>query len=304
MISVLIPFYNWDISGLIEDVLLSADLSECPVEIIGCDDHSSDPTIYDSLVEHFKGIERIRLFRNDSNLGRSATRNRLVDQASFDHLIFIDGDSRLSEPKTYIANYVRSYSGTDVVFGGTKYVSKKPSDEALRLHWNYGRKRESKNAAIRNQQSMRYIFSNNFSCSKEVLQQVRFNEDLKDYGYEDSFWGNQVLHAGYNINHIDNYVIHIGLNNNNVFLSNSDQAINTLADKIESEEANHIVLLRYYRSLSASFYGKFVLYLARNLNSIARFVLRKSLISSVLVFDFYRLGKLARTLKKLLLENR
>lgn len=304
MISVLIPFYNWDISGLLEDVLTAATAVDLAIEIIACDDHSEDISLFEKLKTRNQGVQHVRLFRNETNLGRAATRNALVIQAAYECIVFIDGDSRLMTPKKYLAEYLSAFDRTTVLFGGTKYESRAPSERKYRLHWNYGRKRESRKASNRNESPLRFVFSNNFCCSRELLMQIPFDETLVGYGYEDSFWGNQIANAGFHIKHIDNYVIHKGLNNSTQFLKNADQAILTLAENNAEEKSGHIALLRYHNKLSQSIYGKILLSLAGNLNALTRLVLHKGFVSNVLTFDFYRLGRLNRTLKKLLLDNR
>lgn len=58
-------------------------------EYIICDDNSTDDTW--SIIQTYTS-EKIRLFRNESNIGEYANRNKAVEKAKGRYLIFIDGD--------------------------------------------------------------------------------------------------------------------------------------------------------------------------------------------------------------------
>jgi hypothetical protein len=59
----------------------------------------------------------------------------------------------------------------------------------------------------------------NFIIDKSIFMKIRFNEDLKQYGHEDTLLGYQLRIAGVEIIHIDNALIHDGVESNEVFIA-------------------------------------------------------------------------------------
>lgn len=90
MISVIIPVYN------VEDYLhvcLNSVLKQSyqNFEVICIDDASTDSSL--EILEYFsKKDSRIKILKNDSNLGPGYTRNKALDIACGDYIFFLDGD--------------------------------------------------------------------------------------------------------------------------------------------------------------------------------------------------------------------
>lgn len=114
-ISVIIPAYNEQeyIQDCIKSVLNQE--SELTVEIIVCDDDSTDKT-----QKVLKLLERnesnLRVLQNEENKGIISTVNRLTTAASGDFLLRIDADSILL-PGTLQAMYTEFNNGDELVFG-------------------------------------------------------------------------------------------------------------------------------------------------------------------------------------------
>jgi glycosyltransferase involved in cell wall biosynthesis len=297
MISVLIPFFNWDVTGLLEDLLIAISQANFEVEVIACDDHSPDSELYQRVFSLFKDEKSVSIFQNDNNLGRSRTRNILINKAKYDDIIFIDGDSRLSEPKSYLNRYAEALEDHAIVVGGTLYEAKAPADRSLRLHWNYGRHRESKASVVRNRQPLRYFFSNNFACQRSIFSIFPFDDSISGYGYEDSLWADEVSMSGHKIHHIDNYVIHKGLKNKHKFLEDADEAVLTLVHWAKTSRESHVNLLKHYQALRQNTAGKIVLWLLEILGPFCGRMLKAGYINLKL-FDLYRLGSLSIIAKK------
>ena len=66
-------------------------------EIIVIDDCSQDDNSYQYLFNLSMVDERIKLFRNDQNLGLGLTRNELLKRANGEYVIFIDPDDYIEE---------------------------------------------------------------------------------------------------------------------------------------------------------------------------------------------------------------
>jgi glycosyltransferase involved in cell wall biosynthesis len=90
-LSVCIPAY--DAAGHIERAIRSIAVDEVDggIEILVCDNGSSDGT-WEVLQRIANDIPEVRLLRNERNLGRPATRNRLLREATGRFLTWLDAD--------------------------------------------------------------------------------------------------------------------------------------------------------------------------------------------------------------------
>jgi len=66
-------------------------------EIVVIDDYSQIDNSYQYLLDLAKADKRIKLFRNERNLGLGLTRNELLKRASGEYVIFIDPDDYIEE---------------------------------------------------------------------------------------------------------------------------------------------------------------------------------------------------------------
>lgn len=87
-VSVLIPLYNREkvVAETIRSVLRQ---TFADFELLICDDCSTDRSV--EVVESFTD-PRIRLIRNEVNMGSSETRNRLMDEARGEYCAILDSD--------------------------------------------------------------------------------------------------------------------------------------------------------------------------------------------------------------------
>jgi len=70
---------------------------------------------------------------------------------------------------------------------------------------------ENKKSAVeRNKHPHRGFSTFNVLFEKSVFSKIRFNEELKQYGHEDTLLGFQLKKAGIDILHIDNGLMHEG----------------------------------------------------------------------------------------------
>ena len=90
MISVIVPVYN------VEDYLhvcLNSILNQTfqDFEIICIDDESTDSS--SEILEYFASKDsRIKILRNEGNIGLGPSRNRGIDAAKGKYIIFLDSD--------------------------------------------------------------------------------------------------------------------------------------------------------------------------------------------------------------------
>ena len=92
-VSILIPLYNNE--SLIDRCISSIPNRE-DIEVIVVDDNSMDSSF--NVVSKYKDI---RLYKNDRNIGVGLTRNRLLELALGEYIVFLDSDDYL-----YTDNFV------------------------------------------------------------------------------------------------------------------------------------------------------------------------------------------------------
>lgn len=219
MISILIPTYNYNITGLVSDLHKQAIELQTGFEIIVIDDASQ------LFLKENAGITSLTncfYYSLAQNAGRSAVRNKLADLAKYRHLLFIDCDAGVHK-HDFLSRYLPFCNDKDVVVGGTAYDSENNHPEfSLRL--KYGRKREANEDY--HQLSKQSNFSTfNFLIPASIFQQIRFDERIKGYGHEDTLFGHQLHMLGYRFIRIDNPLIHLGLDENRLFLKKTEESV-------------------------------------------------------------------------------
>lgn len=225
MISVCIPTYNYDVRPLVHELRQQAERLNCAVEILVADDHSSLQLLEENnrTLAELDGVNYISL---EQNMGRAAIRNFLADKAQHDWIIFLDCDV-FPERGVFLQNYQQTAQGTAVVAGGLVYRDEQPIGQQT-LRWYYGHGRETIPVEKRKQHPYASFMTGNFMISKSIFQRVKFDEELKGYGHEDSFFGRDLEQLNIPILHIENRVYHDGLEENEIFILKTEQAIRNL----------------------------------------------------------------------------
>jgi glycosyltransferase involved in cell wall biosynthesis len=251
-ISILIPVFDYDIVALVHSMRGALDKVPEFCEIIIGDDGSSA-----EYREKYKKLEgdNVRLIISEKNIGRAAIRNRMALEAKGDYLLFIDADTMVpATAEAYMLKWLPMLSISKVICGGTLYHEGAPGDPDKLLRWKYGRKREQVKAAERNKHPHAAFSTFNVIIEKSVFSKIRFNEELKQYGHEDTLLGYQLKKAGVDILHIDNGLIHEGLESNKDFLNKTKLGIENLSmlyDNVTDKKtfSETVRLLRFYNKL-------------------------------------------------------
>lgn len=252
MISILIPVNNYDIVALVHS--MKDGLAKVPefCELIIGDDGSTPEyrSKYESLVS-----ENVKLVVSEKNIGRAAIRNKLAMEAKGDHLLFIDADTNLpGTAEAFLMKWIPSIAVAKVVCGGILYHDSPPSDPDKLLRWKYGRMREQRKASDRNKHPHSAFSTFNVLIEKAVFTRIRFNEELRQYGHEDTLLGYQLKKAGINVLHIDNGLLHEGVESNREFLNKTKLGIENLShlyDKVTDKNtfSQAVGMLRIYKNL-------------------------------------------------------
>ena len=220
MLSILIATYNQDITRLVADLHQQALETYVDFEIIVIEDGS---TLYVEGNKQVNDFEFCRHIILSKNTGRSAARNKLADEARYNHLLFIDCDAEVCSDQ-YVSKYLSFCKEECVVIGGTAYD---PAENNPRysLRLAYGRQREARSAAERNKNNFSTF---NFLISSAIFNRVRFDETIQGYGHEDMLFGHQLHQLGYEFIQIENPLIHKGLDDNETYISKTEEATRNL----------------------------------------------------------------------------
>lgn len=251
-ISLLIPVFDYDIVALVHS--MKGAMGKVPefCEILIGDDGSSV-----EFKEKYKSLEgeNIKVIFSEKNIGRAAIRNRLALEAKGDHLLFIDADVMLpGTAEAYMLKWLPMINASMVLCGGKLYHESPPGDPDKLLRWKYGKSKEQLNAAERNKNPHANFSTFNVLIDKSVFSKIRFNEDLKQYGHEDTLMGYQLKKAGIDILHIDNALMHEGLESNKDFLTKTKLGIENLSklyDNVTDKKtfSDTVRILRVYNKL-------------------------------------------------------
>ncbi len=224
MLSILIPVYNYNVYPLVEKLNIQLQQMDIDSEIRVYDDCSTTPAQQNKKINNLSGASYSVLTKN---IGRSAIRNKLAKEASFDNLLFLDADTMIIE-SDFISTYLSVIkSEYQIIYGGIKYQNKKPENHKV-LRWAYGTKREALAVSERNKKPHLRFLSLNFMIKKSIFNTLTFNENIPNLRHEDTLFGFEAKHKNISIMHIENPVVHLGLESNNDFLKKSEEAIDAI----------------------------------------------------------------------------
>lgn len=288
MLSILIPAYNYDCTLLVKD--LHKQVIECkiPFEIIVAEDGSTKFTSENQQITTLIYCKHIVL---QQNIGRAAIRNFLAKKAIFENLLFIDCDSKIVS-NDYIETYIKHLG--KIVLGGRIY--NKPSSKNHTLLPKYGARER-----IKKEREGEIFTSPNFLIPKHIFDTVRFDENITQYGHEDTLFGCALHHKGFNFFLIDNPILHDSIEDNITFLHKTELSINNLLlliKRTDDKELQKISkLYRCYQKLH-----KIKLTSAISTLFIStRELLQKQLCSStpsLFLFNLYKIGYLCHIASK------
>lgn len=286
MITICIPVFNFNITSLVNELSNQAKSLNIQYEIIIIDDCSENFKIKNkNICEKFNYIEL------SENIGRAKIRNLFLKYAKYDYLLFLDCDSLIGTPN-FLSKYVEIIDeAPNVVCGGRVYDKSRPKREKM-LRWKYGILRESKPCEIRRRFPNKSFMTSNFLINKKILEEIKFDERILQYGHEDTLFGFSLKKMNITITHIDNPVINGDVEQNSEYLNKTKESVINLISilnfiEYDNDLINDITILRFYnkvRKAEKIIYISFVL-----LKPLIVFLLSKGYISLYL-FDYYKLG--------------
>jgi len=221
MLSILIPVYNYDLAPLVKALSVQIESLEQEVELLIRDDGS---TILEHGNSELNNLSWVRYFKNDKNLGRSATRQTLAQDASYQQLLFLDADV-LPAKEDFLNQYISHEAlKTSIGCGGVSYQDQPPAKEQM-LRYVFGQRRERQPASVR-QKSPYMVLAANLWIKKELF--LSLNDQLENFYGDDLVLSQKIRTQALEVVHLDNSVIHLGLESSEVFLNKTDQMIANL----------------------------------------------------------------------------
>ena len=104
MLSILIPTYNYDVTALVKNLQQQClKINGLVFEVLVYDDGSS---LFREENRYINSLEYCSFTLLDKNIGRSAIRNMLARNASYENLLFLDADVQLIKNE-FISDYLK-----------------------------------------------------------------------------------------------------------------------------------------------------------------------------------------------------
>jgi len=288
MLSILIPTYNYAILALVKNVHQQCLEAQIPFEIICLDDQSDNDYQIENLI--ISTLPNCIYNVNQTNVGRTRTRQQLAEQAKYDWLLFLDADV-IPVTSAFIQHYIDAIQPNTVIFGGYQY-EKESTDATKILRYRYGKEREEKYASERNKNPYTYVFSGNMLVPKSIFLNFNYQANEKNYGM-DIYFGYQLYQQQISVLHLDNPILHLGLETNEVYFQKALQGVESRKKYLLHEKGVDQMnpLVQAYAKLKKLGLTKLV---AVGFKIVAPF-LKKNILSTnpkLVYFDIYRLGYL------------
>lgn len=227
-ISILITNHNYDCTSLLKQLHNLIGASEQQCEIIVIDDCSSSGAMLDANIRTAQSLSGCRYIVNERNEGAAVCRNRLVQMAQGEWVIFIDSDAAVGTNTHFIDKYWKNRHKADVVVGGLLHPDTN-TDDKRSLRFKYEKQADKHRSAKERALNPYDKFTAfNVMAKRSAFDKIRFDESCKEYGYEDALFGLELKEKEISISHIDNPLVHMGLDTNERFLEKTDISLKTL----------------------------------------------------------------------------
>ncbi|MGA2669446.1 MAG: glycosyltransferase family 2 protein [Ignavibacteria bacterium] len=182
--SVVIPSYNCvDLLKISMKSLEQQDISLDDFEVIVVDDGSSDGT--DEFLKTYSGMLKLKPIINPQNLGRAVSRNRGIEIAKNELIIFLDSDIEVKK------DFIRTHLGAQknrpsAAVGKILYHPELEINSLM----SYLDKRGSAKAYSGSKIPGKYFRTTNASVPRDILIEIGcFDEHFLHYGGEDTELG-------------------------------------------------------------------------------------------------------------------
>jgi glycosyltransferase involved in cell wall biosynthesis len=216
-LSVLIPYYNDDPTGLLQ-ALLSQTANQNGVEILIYDDGTGNAELSAKVCAAVKSAQSsVHLMIAHENKGRSFARNTLQENARAEWVLFLDADMRPVSDR-FLSDYVQLIDAKagDIIFGGFT-VPEKAESADQELHRALSEVSDCLSLAARQAAGPQFVASSNLAVRKSVLTAEGFDNGFSGWGWEDSEWAARVAKR-FQLIHADIPALHLGLESTDTLL--------------------------------------------------------------------------------------
>lgn len=246
MLSILIPTYNRECHALAETLSQQAGEAGISYEIIVADDASTDDSPSANL--RINLLPHCRFVRLEHNMGRARIRNWLAGEASGDLLLFMDCDALVTSSH-FVSRYVGMASEAPVLCGGLRHPETLPHPDVT-LRYYYEKEADlHRSADCRKQAPYECFATFCFAIRRDTFLSILFDENCREYGYEDTLFGEELKKREIPICHFENPLIHTGLEDNATFLKKTETALHTLVGLQQRGIRFHSRLANKYEQL-------------------------------------------------------
>ena len=235
MLSILIPTYNYDCYDLVLELHRQATELNIEFEIIVADDCSKTELPRLHLINQ---LSNCQLIKPQHNLGRAKIRNFLANKSQYNHLLFLDSDS-FPAHNNFIKNYIDFIPQNLTILGGRIYND--AQDEHHTLLTKYGIIKERNNNPVHISNAP--FTSPNFLIHKIIFNKIRFNENIKGYGHEDTIFGIELSRLNIPYYRFDNPIIHLQIEDNQTFIHKTNESIQNLYNIYKTQQYPEIQTL-------------------------------------------------------------
>lgn len=286
MLSILIPTRDRTCYPLVADLHQQAEGLGVPYEILVAEDGSRSQV--DLIANHkITELSHCRHLVRKENCGPAAIRNWLAREARYGWILFIDSDAKVTREE-YLKTYLEHVGKADVVAGGLQHEAENP-DPHRTLRFKYEKQADRhRGAAERTREPYSHFTPFNVMIRRSTFLCIGFDEQCREYGYEDALFGVELMQKGIGILHIDNPLIHCGLDTNEEFLRKTETALRTLKS-LNGRMDGHSHVENTYNKLR----GRHLAWVAKGFHQLLGGMLRRNLLSkhpSLLLFSLYKLG--------------
>ncbi|MGQ0534410.1 MAG: glycosyltransferase family 2 protein [Caulobacteraceae bacterium] len=206
-LSVLTPFRGHDPSAL----LMALADAPAGVEFVLLDDGSGSASLLAQVIAATETLGApARIIVWGENQGRAAARNRLIDEARGDYVLFLDADMLPDSPH-FLSIWlgIIDTQAPRAAFGGLSLAQARRTAETA-LHYALISRSDCRNARTRARRPAQSTATANLLVLRTFLGAHPFDAGFTGWGFEDVDWALRASHHA-EILHVDNPATHAGL---------------------------------------------------------------------------------------------
>ena len=226
--SIHILNHDFDPDPILDALTRQILLREEDIRVTLWDDFSSEefqPILSNLQSRYTRSFISWKLERE--NVGRSAMRQKILNQPSDGWLLSIDSD--MLPDDDFIDQMIVSLQNPSTVYAGRHYYQAGPPTAPYLLHWNYGRKREM---SARDQDPYSHFSTGIFAIHSTLVSDLYFETGLTGYGHEDTLFGLLLRQKNIPVTRAFIKAVHLGLTQNDVFINRQIKAVENLREVV------------------------------------------------------------------------